>query len=341
MRNPSSTLVIAEAGVNHNGDISMALRLVDAAAEAGADYVKFQTFSAEALVTRDARKAAYQMEAGTAQESQFDMLKRLELAPEDYPRLRARCAERGIGFLSTGFDPGSVAFLGTLDLDLIKVPSGELTNLVYLRQVARLGRPLVLSTGMATLKEVEDALTVLETEGIPRSQVTVLHCTTEYPAPIDDVNLRAMLTIRDRCRVAVGYSDHTAGIEIAIAAAALGAVIIEKHFTLDSTLPGPDHRASLEPEALCALVQAIRNVERALGDGVKTPRPSELRNLPVARKSIVAARPIHAGDVFTADNLTVKRPGTGISPMLWDRVIGITADRDFAQDELIVTSRPL
>ncbi len=341
MPEPIRVIVIAEAGVNHNGDVDMALRLVDAAADAGADYVKFQTFSAEALVTRTARKADYQSAATGSAETQFDMLKRLELAPVDHYRLIARCAQRGIGFLSTGFDPASVAFLDTLPLDFVKVPSGELTNLLYLRQVAKADRPVILSTGMATLGEVELALGVLEAAGTPRARVTVLHCTTDYPAPIEDVNLLAMVTVRDHCQVAVGYSDHTDGIDIAIGAVALGATIIEKHFTLDRALPGPDHRASLEPDQLRALVRAVRRIETARGDGVKAPRPSELTNLLVARKSIVASRTIRAGELLTPQNMTVKRPGTGLSPMQWDEVVGTSAVRAFEIDDLIeVAPRP-
>lgn len=327
--------IIAEAGVNHNGDLGMALRLVDVAADAGADYVKFQTFSAAKLVTRTALKADYQTAALGADESQYAMLRRLELSAEAHHAIAAHCRSRAIGFLSTGFDVESIDFLIAMGIDIIKVPSGELTNLPYLRRVGRSGLPVVVSTGMADMAEVEAAVTALEQAGTARAAITVLHCTTEYPAAMADVNLRAMLTLRDRLGVAVGYSDHTSGIEIPVAAVALGATLIEKHFTLDSSLPGPDHRASLEPAELTAMIAAIRNVELALGDGVKKPRPVEEKNKLVARKSLVASRPIVAGELFSETNLAVKRPGTGISPMQWDSVVGRRASRDFAEDELI------
>jgi N,N'-diacetyllegionaminate synthase len=328
-------IVIAEAGVNHNGDAVLAERLVDAAAAAGADFVKFQTFSADRLVTQQAKKADYQREATGSAESQYEMLRRLELGQEAHFRLVAYCASKGIGFLSTAFDEQNLDFLVSLGIPLIKVPSGEITNLPYLRRVAHYAIPVVLSTGMATMGEIDDALSVLETGGIDRSLVTVLHCTTEYPAAMADVNLRAMQTIGDTFGVAVGYSDHTLGIEVPIAATAMGATIIEKHFTLDKTLPGPDHRASLEPHELAAMIAAIRNVELSLGDGVKVPRPVEERNKLVARKSLVAAGVIKCGQLFSPENLCVKRPGTGVSPMLWDRYIGKVAARDYVADELI------
>jgi N,N'-diacetyllegionaminate synthase len=329
------TLIIAEAGVNHDGDIVKAMRLVDVAADAGADYVKFQTFSADRLVTRQAAKADYQVAAIGMAETQFEMLQRLELSAEDHERIAAHCVLRGVGFLSTGFDQDSVDFLVSMGVGVLKIPSGELTNLPYLRHIGRLDKPIILSTGMATLAEVGEAIEALELAGAQRSSITALHCTTEYPAAIDDVNLRAMLTLRDAFGVAIGYSDHTLGIEVPIAAVAMGATVIEKHFTLDSTLPGPDHRASLEPDQLKAMVAAIRNVEQALGDGLKVPRPVEEKNKQVARKSLVAASPISAGEIFSATNLAVKRPGTGLSPMRWDEVVGKRAVRDFAQDELI------
>lgn len=329
------TLIIAEAGVNHNGDLALARQLIDVAAEAGADLVKFQTFSADRLVTRGAAKADYQKAVGDAGESQHAMLSRLELTREMHEQLIAHCAARSIGFYSTGFDAESIDMLVELGVSSFKVPSGEITNLPYLRHVGRYGRPVILSTGMATLGEIEAALGVLDASGTPREQVTVLHCSTEYPTAMADVNLRAMLSLRDAFKVAVGYSDHTVGIEVAIAAAALGAAVIEKHFTIDRTLPGPDHQASLEPRELHAMVAAIRNIERALGDGIKRPTPTELRNRPIVRKSIVASRPIMAGEVFAEGNLCVKRPGTGISPMRWDDVLGRTATRSFAADELI------
>lgn len=329
------TLIIAEAGVNHNGDLGLARRLIDAAADAGADRAKFQTFSADRLVTTRAAKAAYQAAASGADESQHAMIRRLELSREAHEALIAHCASRGIAFFSTGFDAQSVDMLMALGLDSLKVPSGEITNLPYLRHVGRYGKPVILSTGMATLEEVGSALSVLERAGTPRAKITVLHCNTAYPTPMVDVNLRAMLAIRDAFGVAVGYSDHTEGIEVAIAAVALGATVVEKHFTLDRNLPGPDHKSSVEPHELKTMVTAIRNIEVALGDSIKRPTPSEAPNRSAARKSLVAARSIRAGETFTASNLATKRPGTGISPMRWDDVLGRKAPRDFAPDDLI------
>jgi len=329
------TLIIAEAGVNHNGDMSLACRLIDAAAEAGADLVKFQTFSADRLATESAAKARYQSARSGEGESQFAMLRRLELNRSMHESLIAHCKTRGIEFFSTGFDPQSVDLLAELGADRFKIPSGEITDLPYLRHVGSYGKPVILSSGMATLGEIEAALAVLEASGTPRECITVLHCTTEYPTPMAEVNLRAMLTIRDAFGVAVGYSDHTLGIEVAIAAAAFGAVVIEKHFTLDRGLPGPDHAASLEPGELKAMVTAIRNIEQALGDGLKRPSAGEAMNKPIARKSLIAARAIRAGEVFSPANIVAKRPGTGVSPMRWDEVIGRKAPRDFAADELI------
>jgi N,N'-diacetyllegionaminate synthase len=329
------TLIIAEAGVNHNGELATAMRMVEVAAQAGADLVKFQTFSADRLVTRAARKADYQLAAGASDESQHTMLRRLELTRAMHEELLAHCRRHAIGFLSSAFDPAGVDLLVGLGLERFKIPSGEITNLPYLRHIGRLGRPLILSTGMATLEEVAAALSVLHDAGTPRERIAVLHCNTEYPTPMEDVNLRAMLTIRDTFGVQVGYSDHTAGIEVAIAAVALGASVIEKHFTLNRRMPGPDHTASLEPAELTAMVAAIRNIERALGDGRKVPSASEARNLAIARKSLVAAQPIRRGESFTAENITVKRPGTGLSPMRLDDVLGRAAPRDFRADELI------
>jgi N,N'-diacetyllegionaminate synthase len=330
-----SAIVIAEAGVNHNGDIEMAKRLVDVAAAAGADFVKFQTFNAERLVTRDAAKADYQKRNDGKVDSQFEMLKRLQLSESMHHTLIAYCASRGITFLSTGFDIESVDFLNALGIPMFKIPSGEITNLPYLRHIGALGKPVVMSTGMATLDEIGAALRVLEQAGTPREAVTVLHCTTDYPAAMDDVNLRAMDSIRRAFGVSVGYSDHTEGIEVAIGAAALGATLIEKHFTVDRSLPGPDHKASLEPNELIAMITAIRNIETALGDGVKRPSPSELKNAVVVRKSLVAARPIQSGERFSLENLVVKRPGSGISPMRLDQLLGTPAKRDYAADEVI------
>jgi N,N'-diacetyllegionaminate synthase len=329
------TLIIAEAGVNHNGDLAMARQLVEVAAQSGADFVKFQTFKADRLVTRQAAKADYQRQLTAEDESQYDMIRRLELTPEMHVALIEHCARQGIRFLSTGFDIESLDLLAGFGMPLFKIPSGEITNLPYLQHIGRMGTPVILSTGMADMAEIGAALDVLERAGTPRQQITVLHCNTEYPSPMRDVNLRAMLSIRDAYGVQVGYSDHTAGIEVPIAAVALGATIIEKHFTLDRNLPGPDHQASLEPGELKAMVTAIRNIELALGDGVKRPSASEVKNIPIARKSLVAAGPIRAGEPFTRANLAVKRPGTGVSPMRMDGVLGRVARRDFQTDELI------
>lgn len=329
------TLIIAEAGVNHNGDIELAKQLIDVAAKAGADIVKFQTFNANRQVTRTTKKASYQTQATDSQESQHEMLRRLELTAEMHKELIAHCATRNIGFFSTGFDIESVDLLVSLGQDHFKIPSGEITNLPYLRHIGRLKKTVILSTGMATMGEIEAAIDVLEQAGTPRANMTVLHCTTEYPAPMAEVNLRALQSIQAAFGVEVGYSDHTPGIEVAIAAVAMGASVIEKHCTLDRNLPGPDHRASLEPGELTAMVTAIRNIEIALGDGVKRLTLSEARNKPVARKSLMASQAIKAGEVFSAQNVTAKRPGTGISPMRWDEVIGRTAPRNFATDELI------
>ena len=329
------TLIIAEAGVNHNGDLAMALRLVEVAAQCGADFVKFQTFKADRLVTRQAAKADYQRQLTAEDESQYDMIHRLELTHEMHVELIQHCRRQGIRFLSTGFDIESLDLLEGLGIPLFKIPSGEITNLPYLQHIGHMGKPVILSTGMADMSEIDAALKVLEQAGTPRQQITVLHCNSEYPTPMRDVNLRAMLSIRDACGVQVGYSDHTAGIEVPIAAVALGATVIEKHFTLDRNLPGPDHQASLELGELKAMVAAIRNIELALGDGVKRPSPSEAKNIGIVRKSLVAACPISAGQPFTLDNLAVKRPGTGVSPMRLDEMLGRVAGRDFQADELI------
>jgi N-acetylneuraminate synthase len=329
------TLIIAEAGVNHNGDIELAKQLIAAAKAAGADIVKFQTFKTAKLVTKTAEKASYQKGTTDTDESQYAMIRKLELSRADHEVLIEECSRQGIGFFSTAFDTDSFDMLVEMGLDQVKIPSGELTNLPLLRYMTRLGMPVMLSTGMATLGEIEAALAVIEKAGTPRHLITVLHCTTEYPAPMADVNLRAMLSMKAALGVEVGYSDHTQGIEIPVAAVALGARVIEKHFTLDRTMRGPDHQASLEPHELKAMVDAIRNVELALGDGVKRPSASELKNKPIARKSLVAIHTIKAGDVFSADNVGTKRPGTGISPMRWDEVMGRIAPRDFSADELI------
>ena len=327
--------VIAEAGVNHNGDPEMALSLVDAAAAAGADLVKFQTFKADRLAVAAAPKAAYQKATTDTAESQLAMLKSLELSDAMHEAVKARCAAQGIEFFSTGFDIDSVDYLYELGQRRFKVPSGEITNLPLLRRIGQYGLPVIVSTGMSTLDEIDAALAVLEAAGTARESITILHCTTEYPAPYNDVNLRVLETLRATFGTAVGYSDHTAGIEVAIAAVALGARTIEKHFTLDRSLPGPDHRASLEPNELAAMVAAIRHIEAALGQPEKVVTRSEAKNLAIARKSIVAKVAIAKGEVLSADNLTVKRPGTGVSPMLWDDVVGTTADRDYAADDAI------
>jgi N,N'-diacetyllegionaminate synthase len=329
------TLIIAEAGVNHNGDMAMAMQLIAAAKSAGADIVKFQTFKTGNLVTKLADKAEYQKSTTSASENQYEMIRKLELSQADHEMLIDECQRQGIRFLSTAFDTESFDMLLSLGLDQVKIPSGELTNLPLLRYMTRLGMPVMLSTGMATLGEIETAIEEIELAGTQRDRITVLHCTTEYPAPMEDVNLRAMVSMKAALGVEVGYSDHTPGIEIPIAAVALGARVIEKHFTLNRTLPGPDHQASLEPHELKAMVDAIRNVEIALGDGVKRPSASELKNKPIARKSLVAIKSIRAGETFSAENIGTKRPGNGISPMRWDEVIGRPAPRDFAIDELI------
>ena len=331
----NKTFIIAEAGVNHNGSMEMALKLIDVAVAAGADAVKFQTFKAEKVIAVNAPKADYQKETTGSNESQLEMVKKLELDEAAHKKLLNHCQEKGIQFLSTPFDLESIDLLNRLGLKMFKIPSGEITNLPYLKKLGALKKRLILSTGMADLGEIEDALDLLTEAGTPLGNITVLHCNTEYPTPFEDVNLRAILTIGHAFGVAVGYSDHTPGIEVAIAAVAMGATIIEKHFTLDQNLPGPDHKASLEPDELKAMVQAIRNVEKALGTGIKKPSPSEFKNKSVARKSIVAARSIRKGEAFTVENLTIKRPGTGISPMRWDDILKMKASRDFYKDEII------
>lgn len=330
------TLIIAEAGVNHNGDIAKAKALIDKGAEAGVDYVKFQTFKAEKLVTKQAQRASYQDKNTQNNDSQYEMLKKLELSQTLHQELMDYCNQKGVKFLSTGFDSESLVFLAQLGITIAKVPSGEITNLPYLRQVASLFPEVILSTGMATIDEIKDAVKVLIDNGVSKDKITILHCNTEYPTPMEDVNLKAMLHIQRELGLPIGYSDHTLGIEVPIAAVALGATVIEKHFTLDKTLPGPDHKASLEPNELKAMVSAIRNIEKAIGgSGLKEVSKSEEKNKPIARKSIVASTDIKKGNIFTPENLTVKRPGTGISPMQWDEVIGKEAKRDFQEDELI------
>lgn len=331
----TATMIIAEAGVNHNGSIEIARQLINVAAEAGADFVKFQTFKVEALVTHTADKAEYQKELTGKNETQFDMIQKLELGGSVHEELILNCQQKGIQFLSSAFDHESIELLRQLNIPLYKIPSGEITNLPYLRHIGRIGKPVIMSTGMATLEEVRAALKILMESGAQKENIAVLHCNTEYPTPKEDVNLKAMLTMRDELGVTVGYSDHTLGIEIPIAAVAMGAAIIEKHLTLDRTMLGPDHRASLEPDEFRAMVQAIRNVEMAIGDGVKIPSPSEARNIPVVRKSIIAKKLIQKGEKFSEENLTTKRPGTGISPMEWDNILKKTAEKDYRPDELI------
>ena len=331
----SKVFIIAEAGVNHNGSLELAKKLIDVAVEAGADAVKFQTFKADKWVSKHAQKADYQKQTTSTDESQYDMIKKLELDDNEHRVLIRYCKDKKIMFLSTPFDHDSIDLLNSFQMAIFKIPSGEITNLPYLRHIGRLGKEVVLSTGMANLDEVQDALEVLIKAGTSKEKVTVLHATTEYPCPVDEVNLRAMQTIKVAFGVKVGYSDHTQGIEMPIAAVAMGACVIEKHFTLDRTMEGPDHKASLEPEELKAMVQAIRHIEQALGDGVKKPSQSEQKNIPVARKSILASRFIEIGETFSDNNLIVKRPGNGISPMRWDEVVGHKATRNFSADELI------
>lgn len=329
----NKVFVIAEAGVNHNGDINIAKKLVDVAVEAKVDAVKFQTFRAESLVCKNAQKAEYQMETTDKKETQFDMLKKLELTLDMHKELIEYCKQKNVAFLSTPFDLESIDLLEQLGMEVYKIPSGEITNLPYLRKIGKLGKKVILSTGMSTIQEVQDAVKVLKDSG--SEDISVLHCNTQYPTPMEDVNLNVMQTMREALKVPVGYSDHTQGIEVPIAATALGATVIEKHFTLDRNMEGPDHKASLEPEELKQMVQAIRNVEKALGKKEKTPTASEKDNIPIVRKSIVAKIPIKKGENFCESNITTKRPGTGLSPMLWDKVIGQKANRDFRADEMI------
>lgn len=338
-----SIIIIAEAGVNHNGSLERARQMVLAAKEAGADYVKFQTAVPELVISSIAPKAEYQKQTTGAGESQLDMCRAIHLPLSDYAGLRDLCAEEGIGFMSTPFDLVSIDLLAELGQDYFKVPSGEITNLPYLRRIASKGIPVILSCGMSEIPEIRTAIEILTGESkeyptestLKRNDIILLHCNTEYPTPYADVNLRAMRQLADELGVRTGYSDHTQGIEVPIAAAALGACVIEKHFTLDRNLPGPDHKASLEPAELKAMVTAVRHIEQALGSKEKHVSPSEKRNIPIARKSIVASRPIKAGELLTEENITVKRPGNGLSPMLWDKVTGTRAVKDFPYDSLI------
>lgn len=330
------TIIIAEAGVNHNGSIELAKQLVDKAVEAGVDFIKFQTFKAANLVTKKARQAEYQKNnIGGGDDSQYQMLKKLELTQEEHFELIEYCNQKGVRFFSTAFDFDSIEFLDSLHLGLWKIPSGEITNYPYIKKIAQKQGDVILSTGMSTSEDIQNAVDVLLRWGKTKDQITILHCNTEYPTPFEDVNLRAMLSIKEHFGTQVGYSDHTRGIEVPIAAVALGATVIEKHFTLDRNMSGPDHKASLEPDELKAMVSAILNIEKALGSSEKKVSDSEQKNIAIARKSIVAARNISKGEILTEENLTVKRPGTGISPMRWEEVLGTTAVRDFQEDELV------
>ena len=331
----SSVFIIAEAGVNHNGDLELAKQMVDIASESGVDAIKFQTFKTEKLVSKYAQKAEYQSKTTDSNESQFGMIRKLELDVDSHKILMNYCQEKEIMFLSTPFDHESIELLDELGIEIFKIPSGEITNLPYLRHIGGLKKKVVLSTGMADIGEIEDALDVLIESGTSKENIIVLHANTEYPTPMEDVNLKAMVTIGNTFDIPYGYSDHTLGIEVDIAAVALGAVCIEKHFTLDRDMEGPDHKASLEPNELRAMVKAIRNIEIALGSSIKKPSPSEQKNMKVARKSIVAASKIQKGDYLTEKNITTKRPAGGISPMRWDEVLGTVATKDYREDELI------
>jgi N,N'-diacetyllegionaminate synthase len=332
----NKVFIIAEAGVNHNGSIELAKKLIDVAINAGVDAVKFQTFKAENLVSKNAKKANYQKEnMNDGDDSQFNMLKKLELDVDTHNELISYCNSKNIMFLSTPFDHDSIDMLDNLKLPIFKIPSGEITNLPYLRHIGRLSKKVILSTGMADMGEIEDALDVVIKAGTPKENITVLHANTMYPTPMKDVNLKAMVTIGNTFDVAFGYSDHTLGIEVDIAAVAMGASCIEKHFTLDNTMEGPDHKASLEPDELIAMVKGIRNIELALGSSIKKPSPSEMPNIQIARKSIVASCDIKKGNILSEDNLTIKRPANGINPMRWDEVVGSVATKDYVEDELI------
>ena len=327
--------IIAEAGVNHNGNVEIAKKLIDIAIGVGANAVKFQTFKAEKVISKFAQKAEYQYKITDKNETQLEMVKRLELDVDAHKELIHYCKKKGLMFLSTPFDIESIGLLNELEVEILKIPSGEITNLPYLRKIGSLNRNIIISTGMADLEEIGKALDILLESGTSKDNITVLHCNSEYPTPFEDVNLTAMLTIRDTFRVNIGYSDHTPGIEVPIAAVALGATVIEKHFTLNKDMDGPDHKASLGPDELKSMVTAIRNIEKSLGDGIKRPSPSELKNRPLVRKSIIAGMDIKEGDMLTENNITVKRLGIGINPMEWDNVIGRKAIHDFKEDELI------
>ena len=330
-----SVFIIAEAGVNHNGSIAIAKKLIDIASKSGANAVKFQTFKAENVVSKNALKADYQNQTTDQHESQFDMLRKLEIDLDAHKELIQYCKTKNIMFLSTPFDHDSIELLNSLGLEIFKIPSGEITNLPYLRHIGKLKKKIILSTGMAKIGEIEDALNILIEAGTKKDNITVLHANTEYPTPMEDVNLNAMVTIGNTFDIAYGYSDHTLGIEVDIAAVAMGASCIEKHFTLDKNMEGPDHKASLEPDDLRAMVKAIRNIELALGNGLKQPSKSEIKNIEIVRKSIIAKTTIRKGDVFSESNLDIKRPGDGISPMRWDEILGSFSQRDYEEDDLI------
>lgn len=327
--------IVAEAGVNHNGSIEIAKKLIDIASKSGANAVKFQTFKAENVVSKNALKADYQNQTTDQNESQFDMLRKLEIDLDTHKELIKYCKTRNIMFLSTPFDHDSIELLDSLGLEIFKIPSGEITNLPYLRHIGKLKKKIILSTGMAKIGEIEDALNILIEAGTKKDNITVLHANTEYPTPMEDVNLNAMVTIGNTFDIAYGYSDHTLGIEVDIAAVAMGASCIEKHFTLDKNMEGPDHKASLEPDDLRAMVKAIRNIELALGNGLKQPSKSEIKNIEIVRKSIIAKTTIRKGDVFSESNLDIKRPGDGINPMRWDEILGTISQRDYEEDDLI------
>ena len=331
----SKVFIIAEAGVNHNGSLDLAKKLIDVASESGADAVKFQTFKAEKLVSKNAQKADYQKQTTNKTESQFDMIKKLELDMDTHKELIAYCETKNIMFLSTPFDHDSIELLNDLGLEIFKIPSGEITNLPYLRHIGKLNKKVILSTGMADIGEIEDALDILINTGTKKENITILHANTMYPTPMEDVNLKAMVTIGNTFDIAYGYSDHTLGIEVDIAAVALGACCVEKHFTLDKMMEGPDHKASLEPHELKSMIKAIRNIELALGSCVKKPSKSEIPNMQIARKSIVAKIEIKKGDKLSEENITIKRPGNGINPMRWDEIVGTIAAKDYKEDELI------
>ena len=329
------TIIIAEAGVNHNGDISLAKKLIDIAEEAGADYIKFQTFKANSLVIKKLAKADYQKKMTNVDETQYQMLKKLELSKNDHKILINYCLNKNVKFLSSPFDIDSINYLDSINIPLFKIPSGEITNLPYLKAVGSKNKPIILSTGMSDLNEIKGALDILIESGANKNQITVLHCNTEYPTPFEDVNMNAMLTIKNEFNVDIGYSDHTIGIEISLLAVSLGAKIIEKHFTIDKKMEGPDHAASLNPKELKSMISGIRNIEKAFGRSVKKPSESEISNIPIVRKSIVALKDIPENEIFNSSNITIKRPGNGISPMKWNDVIGKRAKKNFKKDEMI------